>query len=313
MHAGIGKSSFGCFFIARSIQRDVIDVTLEELTGWAAFECNTALSKFARYALLCAVNPRELEMKGATGNMMRKTMTTLLALAALLVLPATAQEAEKPDAAIKRALEVRPDIKVESVAPSEIPGLYAVQLQNGPVIYSSADGKYFVHGEMFAVQDKSFVNLTEQRGNGDRAKAMAAVKAEDTIVFKSKGPAKAVINVFTDVDCGYCQKFHKEVPELNAMGIEVHYLAYPRAGVGSPAYQKLVTAWCAKDRQGTLTRYKNREAVPISTCPKNPVAAQYELGERIGVNGTPSLVTAKGELIPGYVPAQELAQRLGVR
>ena len=246
-------------------------------------------------------------------NMMNKMMRVLVASVTLLALPAWADDVEKPEVVIKRTLEVRPDVKVESVVPSEIPGLYAVQLQNGPVVYTSVDGKYFVHGEMFAVQGKSFVNLSEQRGNADRAKAMAAVKTEDTIVFKSKGPAKAVISVFTDVDCGYCQKFHKEVPALNALGIEVHYLAYPRAGIGSESYQKLVTAWCAKDRQSTLTRYKNREAVPISTCAKNPVAAQYELGERIGVNGTPSLVTAKGELIPGYVPADELAERLGVR
>lgn len=242
---------------------------------------------------------------------MKKTAIGLMAWASLMASIASA-DVETPEALIKRALEARPDVKVMAVEPSEISGLYAVQIQNGPTIYASADGKYFVHGDLFAVQDKNFVNLTEQRGNGDRAKAMAAVKTEDTIVFKAKGPTKAVVNVFTDVDCGYCQRFHKEVPELNAKGIEVRYLAFPRAGIGSESYQKLVTAWCAKDRQGTLTRYKNREAVPISTCAKNPVSAEYELGEHVGVSGTPSLVTAKGELIPGYMPAQELAERLGV-
>ncbi|HEY3698714.1 MAG TPA: DsbC family protein [Spongiibacteraceae bacterium] len=244
-------------------------------------------------------------------NMTKKAVIGLMTWVSLMALIASA-ETENPEALIKRTLEVRPDVKVIAVEPSEISGLYAVQIQNGPTIYASADGKYFVHGELFAVQDKNFVNLTEQRGNGDRAKAMAAVKTEDMIVFKPKGPTRAVINVFTDVDCGYCQKFHKEVPELNAKGIEVRYLAFPRAGIGSESYQKLVTAWCAKDRQGTLTRYKNREAVPINTCAKNPVAAEYELGEQVGVNGTPTLVTAKGELITGYMPAQELADRMGL-
>lgn len=243
----------------------------------------------------------------------KKSMMALLAAAALLALPASA-DVETPEVIIKRALEVRPDVKVTSVEPSEIAGLYTVQIQNGPTIYAAPDGKYFVHGDMFAVQEKSFVNLSAQRDNDERAKVIAAVKPEDTIIFKPKGPTKTVLSVFTDVDCGYCQKFHREeVPALNAMGVEVHYLAYPRAGIGSESYQKLVTAWCAKDRQGTLTRYKNHEVVPINTCAKNPVSAQYELGERMGVNGTPTLITAKGELIPGYIPAQELAQRLGVR
>lgn len=224
---------------------------------------------------------------------------------------AVAAPAEKPEVAIKRALEAsRPDIKVATVAPAEIPGLYLVQLQSGPIFYASADGRHFVLGDLYQVQSGDFINLTEQRRNVERAREMAAVKVEDTIAFKPKGATKAVVNVFTDVDCGYCQKLHQEVPQLNAMGIEVRYLAYPRAGVGSPTYQKLVTAWCSKDRQGALTRLKNREHVPVSTCAKNPVTAQYELGDRIGVQGTPALITASGELIPGYMPAKDLAAKL---
>jgi thiol:disulfide interchange protein DsbC len=243
------------------------------------------------------------------------TMTLLLAAWAGFALAAADAQAaaDKPEAVIKRALEsARPDVKVAAVAPAEIPNLYEVQIQNGPTIYASPDGKYFVAGDLFQVQPQGYVNLAETKRNGERAKAIAGVKLDDMIVFKANGPTKAVVNVFTDVDCGFCQKLHKEVPQLNAMGIEVRYLAFPRAGVGSETYAKLVTAWCAKDRQTTLTRYKNREAVPVKTCPNNPVAAEYELGERIGVNGTPALVTAKGELLPGYMPAAELAQRLGV-
>jgi thiol:disulfide interchange protein DsbC len=222
--------------------------------------------------------------------------------------------AKSPAAVIKRMLESsRSDVKVSTVVPSEIPGLYAVQMENGPLVYASADGKHFVLGELYEVQAKDFVNLAERRRSGERVKELAAVKLNDMIVFKAKGATKAVVNVFTDVDCGYCQKLHKEVPQLNEMGIEVRYLAYPRAGIGSETYQKLVTAWCSKDRQGTLTRYKNHENIPINACPNNPVSAEFALGGRIGVSGTPALITAKGELIPGYMPAQELAQRLGVR
>lgn len=244
---------------------------------------------------------------------MKRLIAVVWASVTLLVLPAVAQPVDKIEAAIKHSLEARPDVKVESIASSEIPGVYAVQIKDGPLIYTSADGKYFVHGEMYAVRDKEFVNLSEQRASGLRAKEIATVKTKDMIIFKPKGPAKAVLNVFTDIDCGYCRKLHKEMPELNALGIEVRYLAYPRAGVGTESYQKMVTAWCAKDRQGTLTRFKNGEAVPINTCSDNPVTAQYQLGERIGISGTPSLITASGELIPGYVPAKELAERLGLK
>jgi thiol:disulfide interchange protein DsbC len=246
--------------------------------------------------------------------MMWKPMRAAAAAILLCGAALAAAPAGQPEAAIKRALEAsRDDIKVLTVAPSEIRGLYAVEIENGPTVYATADGKYFVVGDLFETKPDGYTNLTDRKRNVERAKAMAAVKLDDMIVFKAKGPTKAVVSVFTDVDCGYCQKLHREVPQLNAMGIEVRYLAFPRAGIGSPAYQKLVTAWCAKDRQATLTRYKNREAVPISTCADNPVAAEYALGARIGINGTPALITSSGELLPGYMPAPELAQRLGVR
>lgn len=233
-------------------------------------------------------------------------------LLALLTNPATAADA--PEAVIKAALEAaRPDVKVQSVATSEVPGLYSVQFVNGPQVYATADGKYFVLGDLFQVQPKGFVNLAEQKRNGERAKLLTTLKPEDMVVFKAKGQTKAAITVFTDVDCGYCRKLHKEVPQLNAMGIEVRYLAYPRAGIGSDSFQKMVTVWCAKDRQGTLTRMKNGEAVPINTCKNNPVAMEYELGDKMGVQGTPALIKADGELIPGYMPAADLAQSLGVK
>jgi thiol:disulfide interchange protein DsbC len=256
-------------------------------------------------------------MKRAVGNVLRAAALAV-SVAGLFIAQVQAQNAapaaEKPEAAIKRALEAsRPDVKVVSVNASEINGLYAAQIKDGPLVYASPDGKYFVVGDLYQTQPGGFINLGEQRRNGERAKELAALKASDMIVFKAKGPTKAVVSVFTDFDCGYCQKLHQEVPQLNAMGIEVRYLAYPRAGIGSETYQKLVTAWCAKDRQGTLTRFKNREHVPISTCANNPVAAQLELGERLGVTGTPALITAAGELIPGYMPAADLAQKLGVR
>jgi thiol:disulfide interchange protein DsbC len=96
------------------------------------------------------------------------------------------------------------------------------------------------------------------------------------------------------------------------MGIEVRYLAYPRAGIPSESYDKIATAWCAKDQQETLTRIKNREAVANKVCTDNPVAGHFALGQRIGVTGTPAIVLMDGTLIPGYQPAASFAQILGL-
>lgn len=246
-----------------------------------------------------------------------KILKTFVVAAAVTtaLLSSLSNAADAPEVVIKRELEAsRPDIKVQSIAPSEIAGFYTVQLANGPQVYATADGKYFLLGDLFSVQPapKGFVNLAEQKRNGERAKLLATLNPKEMVIFKAQGKTKSVITVFTDVDCGYCRKLHKEVPQLNSLGIEVRYLAWPRAGIGSETYQKMVTIWCAKDRNAMMTRYKNGESVPLSTCKENPVSMQYSLGEKMGINGTPALIKTDGELLPGYMPAADLAKELGV-
>ena len=189
--------------------------------------------------------------------------------------------------------------------------MYRTTVVGGPTIYISEDGKHFFTGDVFAVGETGITNIAEQELEGDRKEAIEALKTDDMIVF-SPSETKAYVYVFTDVDCYYCQKLHKEVPALKDLGVEVRYLAYPRAGVGSPAFRKMASAWCADDAQDALTRLKLGQDIPDNVCDGNPVTDQYKLGGRLGVTGTPALITAEGELIPGYLPADKLAKRLGL-
>jgi thiol:disulfide interchange protein DsbC len=203
-------------------------------------------------------------------------------------------------------------LKVSTVETSQVDGLYEVQFENGPMVYATPAGDHFILGDLFAVQDGGFVNLAEQRRDGERAEKLAAIDRSDMIIFSPEGKPRASIAVFTDATCFYCQKLHNEVPELNKRGVEVRYLAYPRGGIGSDGYKQLATAWCAKNPQDTLTRLKNREQVPENVCKENPVAAQYQLGQEMGVRGTPAMVTGTGQMIPGYQSADELMITLGL-
>ena len=145
-----------------------------------------------------------------------------------------------------------------------------------------------------------------------RKEQLATVSVDDMVVFSPEGETRDYIAVFTDVTCFYCQKLHREVDQLNAIGIEVRYLAFPRGGIDSDGAQKLATAWCADDQQTALTELKAGVELPINQCEGNPIAAQYELGKEMGVSGTPAIVTSSGELIPGYRPAAALVALLGL-
>ncbi len=68
--------------------------------------------------------------------------------------------------------------------------------------------------------------------------------------------------------------------------------------------------WCSADRGKALTRAKRGEPIPTPKHCATPIARQYELGKEMGVRGTPAIVLASGEMLPGYLPPQALAARL---
>ena len=212
----------------------------------------------------------------------------------------------------QRLAEAVPGLTILDVRPSPINGVYEVESNNPQVIYISSDGQYFVAGDIYQVRDGRISNLAEQRREVNRSQLVSSVPEEQLVVFKPEnGIVKATVTVFTDVDCGYCRKLHLEIPKLNQLGVQVNYMAFPRAGLDSHSYEKMVSVWCAEDRQSAMTVAKTGKIPTLKDC-QNPVADQYELGQKIGITGTPAIVLKDGRMIPGYLPASSLAQGLGL-
>ncbi|RQW79227.1 MAG: DsbC family protein [Methylococcus sp.] len=204
--------------------------------------------------------------------------------------------------ALKRAL---PTIKPDAITPSPIKGIYEVVV-GARLFYLSEDGRYLMQGSMVDLNSRE--DLTEKKLSDARLKALEKLGTDKMIVFKPK-IQRHVVYVFTDIDCGYCRKLHSEMDQYLKEGIEIRYLFFPRAGKDSDSYHKAVTVWCAKDRNEALTRAKNGENLARKTC-DNPVDAHMELASAMGANGTPMIVTEKGVILPGYVPAAQLTKML---
>lgn len=195
--------------------------------------------------------------------------------------------------------------KPDSIKSSPVKGLYEVMV--GPkLFYVSEDGAYLIQGHVVDLKAKE--DLTEPRLADARLSALNKLGTDNMIVFKPK-ILKHPIYVFTDIDCGYCRKLHSEIDQYLREGIEIRYLFFPRAGEGSDSWLKAETVWCSKDRNDALTKAKKGEKLDSLTC-KNPVETQYKLGIDLGANGTPMIVTGKGTVLPGYVPAAQLAKML---
>lgn len=236
-----------------------------------------------------------------------------LALALSCTYAVAAEATGKAEAAIRARLAATlKGTEITSVTASPVPGLYEVVLDGAETAFVSADGAYLVSGDLYqATPGKGLVNLTEQRRETQRSTALGRVADDQMITFAAQGKEKAAVYVFTDVDCGYCRKMHQEVPRLNAAGVTVHYLAFPRAGTQGDTARKMNAVWCAADPRKAMTDAKRgSNPPPAAGLCRSPVADQYKLGLAMGVRGTPAVFTASGEQLGGYVPADELVQEL---
>ncbi|MBS7457787.1 DsbC family protein [Coralloluteibacterium stylophorae] len=216
-----------------------------------------------------------------------------------------AQESDAAATARRVVEELIPQVPVDRVSDAPLPG-YQEVLVAGQLLYVSNDGRYLVQGNVLDVENKR--DLTEASKADIRRDVLATMDRSQRIVFAPENPDYTV-TVFTDIECGYCQKLHSEIEDYNARGIAVEYLFFPRSGLDGSAYRKAVSVWCADDRRQALTDAKAGRSVPGRSC-DNPVAADFEAGQRMGIEGTPAVFNEDGRQLGGYLPAAQMRQRL---
>jgi len=243
---------------------------------------------------------------------------TTIVLPALLVIVSTQSFAASDISSIEQAkiakkfADVRPELVVSDIQKTDIDGIYLLNFSGKGSVYYVHKGDYFFTGNLLQIDNKKFVDVKDKLLEAPRKAALSKLDPNDMIIYPAKGEKKTSITVFTDVDCGFCRKLHNEIDQINELGIEVRYIAFPRAGIDSPVYNKMVSAWCSTNKQDALNKLKNDQPVFTAACENNPVAEQYLLGVRLGVTGTPAIITESGKLLPGYLPAKRLASTLGI-
>ena len=209
--------------------------------------------------------------------------------------------------AVKRKLtDILPnEINLISIHETDLNGFYEVIFEGIEPLYVSSDGNYLVSGDIYLITKDGLVNKSEARRDYQRKTLIKGLNESELITFEPR-QINHNIFVFTDVDCGYCRQFHNQIDDYLELGIKVNYLAYPRAGIGSDSYKKISSAWCNKDPNYSLTLLKQGQDIETKLCEDNPVEKHFNLGNTIGVQGTPSIITDEGKMIPGYLPPQDL-------
>lgn len=229
----------------------------------------------------------------------------ILFITALLAVAAINADPDRDSLLHKSINEVFPDVEITRIRPAPIPGLYEVMLGTD-MIYLSEDGRYILQGDLIDLGER--INLSERERAVARKHVLESIPASESIDFVPDS-AQHTVYVFTDITCGYCRRFHSDMAELNGKGVAVRYLAFPRAGIDSESFKDMESVWCAADRNATMTLAKQGNQVTPAQC-DNPVKRQYELGQSLGVRGTPAIYLENGQEMPGYVPPDTLLQAL---
>ncbi|WP_296209463.1 DsbC family protein [Psychrobacter sp. UBA3480] len=265
----------------------------------------TVLSRFMMSALLVGI------AAGCSNNAADATSNTSVVNAAQTKSTATKPSAGN-DTTVVKALQANLknsgiEETIVSAVPTDMDGIYWVTAEGLPSFFTDKAGKHIIQGQIIAVGDAAPVDISAALVATTAQEALKAVDKKDMVIYPAKGETKAVIYAFTDADCGYCRKLHSEMDDINARGIEVRYLAWPRSQESVP---KMEAIWCSQDRKAAMDQAKIGANVQAPSC-TNPVQEHMALGSRLGVRGTPAVFTETGQQVGGYLPAAELAQAVG--
>jgi thiol:disulfide interchange protein DsbC len=233
-------------------------------------------------------------------------MAKLTLLALLLI----ANAALADEAKIRKALEPKlSSAKIEGVQPGPIPGLWEVRLRTSEgmrVLYTDATGSHVIQGSIYEVRTDR--NLTEER-----MRKLNAVKFEelplDLAVKVQRGNGKRVVAMFSDPYCPACRQFERSLAQVD--DVTIYVFMYPVIRPENTDHSRAV--WCSADR---AKAWLELAAAPTPKVPEagarcaNPVDKVLELGRRLGVNSTPTLILANGERVSGGLSPADLKEML---
>jgi thiol:disulfide interchange protein DsbC len=227
----------------------------------------------------------------------------LIAVCAILAATCSAFAQE---AAIRKNLTERlPSLPaIDEVVKSPIPGLFEIRVGGTEIFYTDAEGNYLIQGNL--IDTKAKRNLTEERVAKLTEIDFATLPLKDAFTIV-RGNGKRKVAVFEDPNCGYCKRFEKDLQSVN--NVTVYMFLYPILGPASTERSKNV--WCAKDRNKAWTDWMTKDVdVPAGTCDTTALARNVEFGKKHKITGTPTLIFADGNRVPGAIGAAQVEKFL---
>jgi thiol:disulfide interchange protein DsbC len=195
-----------------------------------------------------------------------------------------------------------PTTRIDSVAPSPVPGLYEVVMGKN-VAYVEPTGRYFVFGRVWDMQQRR--DTTADR-LGSIDKVDVAKLPRDQALTWVRGNGRRVLHVLADPQCGYCRQLERTLAQLD--DVTVHVYVLPILGAESRRIAEGV--WCAPRREQAWRAWMvdgTRPPAPPEGCRADGLDQVERAASALGVQATPTLFSGDGRKRAGALPAKDLA------
>lgn len=196
--------------------------------------------------------------------------------------------------------------KIDEITKSPMSGIFEVRFGGTEIFYTDAEGNFLIQGHM--IDTKSRRNLTEERVEKLTAIAFDDLPLKDAFTMV-RGNGKRKVAVFEDPNCGYCKRFERDLQSIN--NVTVYLFLYPILGQSSTERSKNI--WCAKDKSKAWQDWMVRDTdapAAAASCDISALNRNVELGKKHKVTGTPTLIFADGNRVPGAIPAAQVEKFL---
>ncbi|MEY3220454.1 MAG: hypothetical protein RIT27_1811 [Pseudomonadota bacterium] len=191
---------------------------------------------------------------------------------------------------------------------SLIPSLNIVPpLSTKQPFYQTKLGNYLFH---FTKEGTFLYESVENSTQIALKETLNALDDKHFIFFSPTQQPRFKITVLTDVTCPYSLGFHREIEWLNAEGVEIRYLPFPRGDEESLSFKKMHAVWCNANRHTTFEQAIQNQRFRLEDCQTFALSAGSALGNVLNIKGTPTLLFEDGTVSTGYSSAVDILDYL---
>lgn len=195
---------------------------------------------------------------------------------------------------------------VKTITAANVFNLYELYTDDRQILYTDENVNFFFAGDI--LDARTLQNLTQAR-----MKVLGAVSISDLpldlAMKKVKGNGKRQLVVFSDPDCPFCRKLEQELESIT--DVTIYTFILPIGSLHPDAPQRAHWIWCAPDRQKAWDDYLLHRVMPGKRECRDSLRDIQNLAARYRIDGTPTLIFADGEMVPGVIPRDDLEQALG--